>query len=376
MGELDSMGKTGKERLVWLDLCKGIAMALVLLGHSMRDEMRAGSAALDLCYKCAYIFHMSWFFWLSGYTYKLSRSSGTPPLSAQKKRLKKQLPVWLGYTALIWIAFRLGLMIPGVGRVLGFAGYTALPPWTYLLMALQANNPWAYHLWFLYVLMLITTLIALCDAAAGGKRLKAVCCVLIAVSTAGLAVRDLLVLGDWWRLYDYMTLYIPMVCLGILMADLKPPMTVCWIWGGAGAAYILIRALFFSGTSGNSVKTDQPAVRFFIYILAELLLPGLVLLLRRLTEEEVLIRSAAGRRFFGFLGRESLLIYILHQPFCCAFLGIILMNVLHLPSLVVMAVCILASILAGYIGALLRDRLRKTENYSETEANPGERVDG
>ena len=69
-------------QIEWLDLGKGFAMALVLLGHSMRDGMRQASPALDLIYRIVYIFHMTYFFWMSGCTYSLSRGRGQKPMTA------------------------------------------------------------------------------------------------------------------------------------------------------------------------------------------------------------------------------------------------------------------------------------------------------
>ncbi len=146
-------------RVGWLDLGKGFAMALVLIGHSMRDEMREISPVLDLLYRTLYIFHMAYFFWMAGYAYRLSRSGGRSPLSALSRRLKKQLPPWILYTLLVWALFAAAVRIPGIGTTLRGAGYDAMPLSAYLLSALRADNPFAYHLWFLYVLMLLTVLV-------------------------------------------------------------------------------------------------------------------------------------------------------------------------------------------------------------------------
>ena len=81
-----------ENRLAWLDLAKGFAMLLVLIGHCMRDEMRQVSPVLDFLYRAFYIFHMSYFFWLSGVNYRLSRDKGRPPLQIAARRLRKQLP--------------------------------------------------------------------------------------------------------------------------------------------------------------------------------------------------------------------------------------------------------------------------------------------
>ena len=127
-------------RIAWLDLGKGFAMALVLLGHSMRDEMRTASPVLDLLYRAVYIFHMTYFFWMTGYTYRLSRGKGHPPLQTAWRRLKKQIVPWLLYTLLIWAVFSAVVRLPSLGRMLADAGYAAMPLGGYLRAALQANK--------------------------------------------------------------------------------------------------------------------------------------------------------------------------------------------------------------------------------------------
>ena len=350
--------KNRSNRIAWLDLCKGFAMALVLLGHSMRDEMRFASPALDFAYRICYIFHMTCFFWIAGYTYCLSRQKGRSPYEAAQRRLKKQFLPWAGYTLLIFAVFSLALHLPGVSRILKDAGYAAMPLKKYLLCAFQADNPWAYHLWFLYALMLMTLLISLTDAIFGGRRLREVCWGMATLGIAGMAIRDRLYLGSWWRLYDYISLYLPVMCLGVLMAYMRPSLTLVCIWGGAGAVYIVIRAVYFSGFSGNSLNVDSPVLRFSVYLLADILLPGVILLLARLFKTERFPSRSAGKRFLRFLGRESMLIYLLHQPFCCAFLGILLYGRLGLPSWAVMSTCAAVSLGVSLAAVSVRDRMR------------------
>ena len=133
-----------------------------------------------------------------------------------------------------------------------------------------------------------------------------------------------------------------------------------------------MRALWFSGFSGNSLRTDAPAARLILYLLADLLLPGVMLLLGRLFERGPLPLTAPGRRFLTFLGRESMLIYLVHQPFCCAFLGTLLYNRLRLPALPTMAACLAVSLAVSWAAVRARDAAKAA---LARRALPNERKD-
>lgn len=63
-----------KERILWLDACKGFAILLVVLGHIADSYLRTGlflekSIFLQTMYEFIYAFHMPLFFALSGYVF-------------------------------------------------------------------------------------------------------------------------------------------------------------------------------------------------------------------------------------------------------------------------------------------------------------------
>jgi fucose 4-O-acetylase-like acetyltransferase len=103
----------GKKRLDWLDAAKAVALLLVLLSHSMRDEMREASRALDIIYRLAYCFQMPFFFWLTGFTYQLTRKAGANG-KALVKRTKRQLLPWAAYTLFIFAVFSAACLIPSL----------------------------------------------------------------------------------------------------------------------------------------------------------------------------------------------------------------------------------------------------------------------
>lgn len=57
-----------KERIVWIDIAKAFGIYLVVLGHSLQQDMPIENGLRNYIY----IFHMPLFFFISGYLFKLS----------------------------------------------------------------------------------------------------------------------------------------------------------------------------------------------------------------------------------------------------------------------------------------------------------------
>ena len=60
-----------QSRVEWIEICKGIAILLVVLGHTFRDEMLTNDIAYFLK-TFIYSFHMPLFMAISGYVFSLS----------------------------------------------------------------------------------------------------------------------------------------------------------------------------------------------------------------------------------------------------------------------------------------------------------------
>ena len=139
-----------KKRKKWMDVAKGIALFMVLLGHGMRDTMRVNNAGLDYVYRVCYVFHMSFFFFLSGYSLKNSMERyNYDKVKMANKKIRALVFPWIAYTLFIYVVFNTALVIPGIKKILYGSGYEKKALAAYLIEALQANNEWAYHLWFL-----------------------------------------------------------------------------------------------------------------------------------------------------------------------------------------------------------------------------------
>lgn len=347
-----------KKRIQWIDITKGIAILMVLYGHSMRDEMRLVSPVLDYTYRCCYIFHMAYFFWLSGYSYQLGRKNtqNHKVLPFVSKKVKRQILPWAGYTILIYFIFNLAMQVSAVSTVLKNAGYFRISVFEYAVNAIQANNEWAYHLWFIYVLFIISVLIFGIDCICNKNRDRAKVIVLSAC-LIGLILIRLVNVGSWWRLLNYLFLYIPFYVLGIFMQGKEDKIKCVNIWGGIGLLYILARAWLWSGFSGNQVDTSNIWSDMLVWYGAILLLPGVFLLMRKLG---IYLEQKENKVIQGikYLGKNSFSIYLFHQPFCCAFVGVILYNKMKLPAVLVMMICIVLSIVLPYILVKVMERAK------------------
>lgn len=341
-----------KARFDFIDIAKGIGIILVVLGHAIRDEMRVDMFAYDYIYKICYIFHMSFFFFLSGYTYKLSKNKYGAGVGQIVKRSKSMLLPWVLYSAFIYVIFEIAINFPLTSGILKGAGYENISVGSYLVTILQANNPWAYHLWFIYVLFIISVIVILCDMAFKDKSkyvlcsLSVVCLVLIgAVSFSGL--------GKWWGLCSYIVRYIPFFTLGYML-DVKKIASEKWkIWqyipAILGVAYIFIRAIFFAGDNGNSIKGETQLIRTVVLYLAYTLLPFVMFMLCKLSFALSKYENNFIVKYTKLFGKESFYIYLWHQPFCCAFLGLVLYNKMGLPAIVSVIISSVLSFVVPFV---------------------------
>jgi fucose 4-O-acetylase-like acetyltransferase len=142
----DAAQQTATDRLLWLDMAKGYAIFLVVIGHAVRGLMNAGILDQDGIWHwidgAIYAFHMPFFFALSAYVLGLSHSSA--PLGTQ---LVKR--IWrIAVPFLIWTY--VFLAVRSVAGPLANSTST----WEELY---RLPLPPVLHMWFLWALMILTT---------------------------------------------------------------------------------------------------------------------------------------------------------------------------------------------------------------------------
>lgn len=233
----------------------------------------------------------------------------------------------------------------------------------------------AYHLWLLLVLFIISILFVLLSAKKGKCQLGIWIIIVVSLFTAGYGYYDFL--GDWNDLFFHVAVYVPYfgiryaIQLGkyIEINDRKSSwMKVLEL---LGVAYILIRAKWFSGFNGNNIAGDTKLVRVTVAYLGYILMPFAMILLcqvsKILSEKQDFLMDK-----FAWLGENSFNVYLWHQPFCCAFCGVVLYDKLGVPATVTIGVCITLSIIIGWIITRLRQMMNNsffedTREYLEKE---------
>ncbi|MDO4340592.1 MAG: acyltransferase [Eubacteriales bacterium] len=134
-------------RIKSLDMARGIGIFLVVLGHSVVTPLREEYRAYQALYDGIYLFHMSFFFFLSGFLMEASSSGNCGKAGNRKQTLKKKaqqllIPYFfysvLGYGTLGIVS----------GRSIGQC----------IVEILTTENHIFHHLWFLYTMFVVYAL--------------------------------------------------------------------------------------------------------------------------------------------------------------------------------------------------------------------------
>lgn len=279
-----------RSRLPFLDAAKGLGIALVVIGHARPPEWLN---------EVIYAFHMPLFFVLAGYTLR-------PPLDFGDWFARKLHRLLLPY---LTVSFSLLALWLWAGRDI-LAGPDA-PTTPQLLTGIAVGDPnllltvSASPLWFLPALV-IALLVGLVVIAAAERSTR-----FIGASLAVLAAGCGLWLGSvadiWWRA-DVALAVQPLVYFGYLLREARWPSedAPTWAFLGVGATLVLVWTLGIQGERVD-IANRVYATRFSFYLTG---VAGAVLTLQI---GRALQRLPAVRAVFAALGRESLIILVLHQ---------------------------------------------------------------
>jgi fucose 4-O-acetylase-like acetyltransferase len=330
-----------------IDIARGLGILLVVLGHAIRPEM-LNTPWCEFLFLAIYSLHMPLFFVLSGYTFALTyRKYLAAPATFLQKRTKSLLIPLLSWAAIVYCFFFIASLVPTVASLLAAASFELVNPLRYLYLMLVWENPYAAHLWYLWVLLVIT-LIAygfakLSKDAPSWKptfTVLAIVCHLLAICLPMPTAIDKILL---YPLY---------FSVGMLLADtavlltIKSPLSIV---ATIVSAAILIGIALLTTLDLLPQKGIYGVMQEIVKTVA--VLPVIVGILQLCDKGVALIPMQK-------LGRDSFAIYLLHQPFCCGMAGILFYDVLRLPIPVVLIICTMLSFLFPFAVVALSRRVK------------------
>lgn len=328
-------------RITYIDIAKGFGIVFVVIGHSLRDEMLLNYIGYDYIYSIIYFFHMPLFFTISGYLMEHSFCREEKPLKLIIKKTKTLLIPFIIYSLLIFIIFRVACMLPGIGTILAASIDTDISLIKYILLAVMGNNPLAFHLWYLIVLFLIELFTIISVLVIKGNRMQVTFIISSIIYFLSMYV-DFFNLSTNYNTINAVFRYIVFFSFGqMLFYNEKVNRK-----GDIYNSYIITIASFagfFMATFSFIIKRNS-MVQF--NSLQKLLYTTLVLIGRFLLIYSIfgVSKKIKKSNILSILGQESYNIYLMHQPFICAFLGTVLYGKLRMPAQVVIIICAVLSL--------------------------------
>ncbi len=330
---------TISKRVVWLDVAKGIAMFIVIFGHAIRDEMRTDNEMCMMIFRAIYLFHMDLFFFLSGYAYKLSKKNNCNKSIGEFviKKAKTLLVPWLVYSMLIYVVFFIVSKIPQAAGIVEGTTYEYMRFDAYVLAFISGHNPYAYHMWFIYLLFWMSVIVFVVERILKDSR-KTVY-VLLAISIIGLLLRAFVVYDSIRLISGFCGSFI-WFYLGVVFDE---QLLKKYNWKMGVFSVISFIMMFVMHNYYYDYQT-QPILRGFMMLPVNVFVGGVVIGFVKLSEY-ISQENNIIKRGLEYMGKNTMAFYLIHQQLCCAVLGLVLYNKMHLPIPVVMLACIVASLI-------------------------------
>lgn len=223
--------------------------------------------------------------------------------------------------------------VPVLSGALGGKGVVS--PIEYLQLMLYNQNPYSFHLWYLNTLFLLSVFIFLIDRFSGENNARILKFALLIIIPAIAST----VAQPWHLVTKGFVYQLPYFIIGTLIKrDTFEKSCHKWIIVGVLSAVLLaVHTILESSYDFSTI--GNVAVFYIENILAVLVTFGII----------SASYAFSGRlSFVEKIGRNSMVYYLYHQPFCCAFLGVLLYDKLRFPVILVIVICMIVSLVVPY----------------------------
>ena len=309
------------KRIEWVDICKGIGMILVVLGHTLTTPVRQASTVGMNLYNIIYFFHMPLMLYLSGRAYGMVVERYKTRDNVVMSRVKSLLVPYVIYNIFVYLVFCVANMIGSLSGVLESSGYGKMSLLNFIYGMLIGDNKYSFHMWYIYALFIMFVITYLVDRYIDKKVVKIA---LIVLSFVMAASRYYINTATWGILNVFMQFYMYFL-IGqyidfskyakkvpvIIFEVISVPITFLYIFKGD----IIFKYL---GYGIGSILSWIPVI-------------GIIIICVSISKY---IENVTTKKVFLYLGKKSFVIYMFHQPFFGSGVGLVLMKVLNMPWLV------------------------------------------
>ena len=306
-----------QNRLEYLSVARGFGMLAVVLAHSFVPEIRGASPVISIVFLCICAYSMQLFIMLSGYLFQrsLEKYLGGSRLRFCYDKLKALIVPYLSMSVISYAGAALALMVPRLASVLNSAGLGKVGLAEAAFQIATFENHMITHLWFLPTLFLIYVVSILTGRFF--SRLPG----LIVAMALFLAAHYLPMPVLAYRVCALLVYF----CIGRQMAFFEAFTQKKWL--------IVIAPVFlasFAAQQAGLPGGNVPLEALFALVIGASGAMAFVGLSRA-------IAGKAAGRLVAWIGDNSFMIYLLHQPFIVSGVSGVLLMFSPLPHPIICA---------------------------------------
>lgn len=328
------------KRLHYMDAARAIAVLLVIFGHTFRESMREEFYWCDFSYLYVYRFHVSLLFILSGMGYALTQNKHLSEKAGSyiAKKAKSLLLPWISYSLVIYAVFAIMWSIPQMRSLLEGSSYAFIAPAEYISRLLRNENPYCFHVWYLQTLFLFVTAIYIIDKYLPQKYALIIKILIIASAPI---LYDSLFADSAWVIKGFMQ-KVHFFVLGTFLTDdffrkNRKKLVGCGIICAAALAWMIqspfVKAIYQTNYAGILMAYLENTVIAGLCV-------GIIALC---------VVFETGFRKVAEFGENTMPYYLYHQPFFCAFLGMVLYEKIGMSAALTVIICMTASLFVPYL---------------------------
>ena len=148
------------DRIKEIDISRGIAIILVVLGHAIISDMTINNEFLYSIRQIIYAIHMPIFFTISGFLFQknLSKYLEIGKKKYLSKKIKNFIIPYISLSLLDYLIIFVGFKFPFIKDILLKNNFYLPSILDFIKMVLTFINHFDNHLWFLYVMFIILVL--------------------------------------------------------------------------------------------------------------------------------------------------------------------------------------------------------------------------